>query len=127
MRALMFIAVLAAGTAGCSRPVTPDHSDLAEAIAGRVAGPPQTCISTNSAENLRVLDSQTVAYGFGPRIYINRLRAACPALSQFNTTIIEPGLGGQYCRDDRVRGLAPGTTIPGPSCNLGSWVPYTRP
>ena len=126
MRALMLIAA-AATVVSCSRPAMPQRSDFAEAVAGRVAGAPQMCISTNQAENLRVLDPQTVAYGFGPKIYVNRLAAACPGISQFNTIIVEPGIGGQYCRNDRIRGLEPGTTIPGPSCNLGDWVPYRRP
>jgi hypothetical protein len=126
MRALMLIAA-AAAIAGCSRPVSPPSNDVAQALAGRVAGPVKTCVSTNPAENLHVLDPQTLAYGYGKTIHINRLEAACPALSAFNTLIIEGGTGGQYCRGDRVRGLEPGTTIPGPSCNLGDWVAYTKP
>ena len=126
MRALMLIA--AAGlAASCSRPAAPPGQDFAQLTAGRAAGPPQTCITSNPAENLHVIDPQTLAYGYGRTIYINRLPAACPALSQFNTLIVEGGIGGQYCRGDRVRGLEPGAIIPGPSCNLGDWVPYRQP
>lgn len=123
MRALMIIAA-ATLLASCERPVSPPRSDFAAATAGRIAGPARNCISTNPAENLRVLDAQNVAYGNGRTIYINHLEAACPAISQFNTIIVEAGLGGQYCRGDRIRGLEPGSIIPGPSCNLGDWVPY---
>ena len=126
MRALMLIAA-AALVASCSSPVTPPGAGFAEAIAGRVAGPPKTCISNNPAENLHVLDPQTVAYGYGRTIYINRLAAPCPALSQFNTIIAEASTGNEYCRGDRVRGLEPGAIIAGPSCNLGDWVPYRIP
>jgi hypothetical protein len=126
MRALMLIA--AAGlAASCSRPVSPPGQDFAQVTAGRTAGPAETCITSNPAENLHVIDPQTLAYGYGRTIYINRLPAACPALSQFNTLIVEGGTGGQYCRGDRVRGLEPGAIIPGPSCNLGDWVPYRQP
>jgi len=126
MRALMIIAA-AALSFGCSHPATPPGADLAKETAGRVAGPPQTCISSNHSENLRVLDSQTVAYGFGRTIYINHLPGACPALSQFNTTIVEASDGMQYCRGNRIRGLEPGANIPGPTCNLGDWIPYRQP
>ena len=126
MRALILIAA-AATIAGCSRPGVPQRSELAETIAGRVAAAPRSCISTNEAQNLRVLDPQTLAYGFGPTVYINRLQAACPGISQFNAIIVEPGLPGQYCRYDRIRSLQPGTSIPGPSCNLGEWIPYRKP
>ena len=126
MRALMLIAA-AALVASCSSPVVPPGAGFAEAVAGRVAGPPQMCISNNPAENLHVLDPQTVAYGYGRTIYINRLAAPCPALSQFNTVIAEASTGNEYCRGDRVRGLEPGAIIAGPSCNLGDWVPYRIP
>ena len=127
MRALMLIAA-ATAVASCSRPVMPPTTNaVAQAIGGRVAGPAQTCVSNNPAENLHVLDPQTVAYGYGSTVYVNRLVEACPALSQFNTLIVEGSTGGQYCRGDRVRGLEPGSTIPGPSCNLGDWVPYRMP
>jgi hypothetical protein len=126
MRALMLIAA-AAAIASCSRPVSPPGSGFAEATAGRIAGPPQTCISSNPAENLHVLDPQTIAYGYGRTIYINRLEAACPAMSAFNTIIVDASTGGQYCRGDRIRGREPGAIIPGPSCNLSDWVPYRQP
>ncbi len=125
MRPLMIIAA-ASLLGSCARPVSPPHSDLAATVAGRTAGPATNCISTNPAENLRVLDGQNLAYGSGRTIYVNHLEAACPAIGEFNTVIVEAGLGGQYCRGDRIRGLEPGAIIPGPSCNLGQWVPYRK-
>jgi hypothetical protein len=126
MRALMIIAA-AALAASCSRPAMPPGSGFAEATAGRVAGAPRTCISSNPAENLHVIDAQTVAYGYGKTVYINRLPGPCPALSEFNTIIVDAADGTQYCRGNRIRGREPGAIIAGPSCNLGDWVPYTQP
>jgi hypothetical protein len=126
MRALILIAA-AAVAASCSRPVSPPGVDLAEVTAGRVAGPPQLCVSTNPAENLHVIDPQTVAYGYGRTIYINHLAAPCPALSQFNTIIVDAEDGRQYCRGNRIRNREPGAIIAGPTCNLSDWIPYTRP
>ena len=126
MRALSLIA-FAGLLASCSHPVSPPENVLAQVVAGRTAGPAQTCISNNPAENPHVIDAQTVAYGYGRTIWINRLAAACPALSQANSIIVEAGVGGQYCRGDGVRGLEPGANIAGPRCNLGDWVPYRQP
>lgn len=126
MRTLMLIAATVM-VASCSRPATPPQATFAEQIAGRVAGPPQTCISTNSAENLRALDPQTIAYGTGRTIWINHLPGPCPGLSEFNTLIVEASTGGEYCRGDRVRGREPGAIIAGPSCNFSDWVPYRKP
>lgn len=126
MRTLMLIAA-ATAVGSCSPPVSPPGASLAQATAGRIAGPPQMCISTNPAENLHVIDPQSIAYGYGRTVFINHLPGPCPALSEFNTIIVEASTGGEYCRGDRVRGREPGTTIPGPACNLGDWVPYRQP
>ena len=124
MRPLIPFAALALASCVPQTP-EPPNAAFARELAGHVAGPQQTCVSTSPDQNLHVVDSRTVAYGCGRTIYVNQLPAACPALSQFNTLIVE-SLGGQYCRGDRVRGLEPGRIIPGPSCNLGDWVPYPR-
>ena len=126
MRALMLIAA-AATIASCTRPATPPGSDFARETAGRIAGPAQSCVSTSPAQNLRVLDPQTLAYGWGRTVYVNHLRSPCPAVAQLNTLIVEPGLAGSYCSGDRVRGLEPGAIIAGPTCLLGDWVPYRMP
>jgi hypothetical protein len=126
MRALILFAA-AASLAGCSRPVSPPGNGFAQAVEGRVPGPAQSCITTNSSENIHALDPQTLAYGSGRTVYINRLAGPCPGLGELNTLIVEGAVGGQYCRGDRVRGREPNAIIAGPSCNLGDWVPYRRP
>ena len=126
MRALMLIAA-ATLVASCTGPAVPPGSNFAAETAGRIAGPTQSCITTNVSENLHALDAQTLAYGTGRTMYVNRLPSACPAVNQFNTIIVEPTLGGQYCRGDRIRGLEAGANIPGPTCILGDWTPYRMP
>jgi hypothetical protein len=79
------------------------------------------------AQNLRVIDGQTLAYDQGATVWVNRLGSRCPAIEPLNTVIVEPKLGTQYCRGDHIRGLEPGAIIPGPTCFLGQWVPYRRP
>lgn len=127
MRKLIAIAAAAIAAGSCAPQISePPNAAFARELAGYTAGPAQNCVGTSPAQNLRVVDSSTVAYGWGRTIYVNRLPGQCPALSQFNTLIVEAN-GGQYCRGDRVRGLEPGAIIPGPSCNLGEWIPYRRP
>ena len=128
MRALMLIAVTAM-IAGCSNPpVTPGAGvGAVDLLAGRIEGAPQACISTNTAENIHALDAQTLAYGYGRTIFVNRLQAPCPAIGEGNTIIVDAATGNQYCRGDWVRGREPGAIIAGPSCNLQDWVPYRQP
>jgi hypothetical protein len=116
--------ILAVALAGCTRPVVPRDA-LASTIAGRMAGPPQSCVLTQPDGTIRAIDSRTVAYGRLPTIYINRLGGLCPGLEKTSTIIIYSS-GGHYCRGDRIRALEPNSAIPGPICNLGDWVPYRR-
>ena len=123
MRSLALAAVILLAAA---KPVPGPSAAFLKETAGRTPGPAKSCVSTFPSENLRVLDPMTLAYGNGRTVYINHLPGPCPALSQFNTLIVE-AQGSQYCRGDHVRGREPGAIIPGPICNLGDWVPYRMP
>ncbi len=124
---LWMLAVSTSILAGCIGPAAPDESSFVREIEGRVAGAPQSCISANSSDSLRVLDGQTLAYGFGGAIFVNRLSAPCPGLRSSNTIVVLASTGAQYCRGDQVRGVEAGAMIPGPTCTLETWVPYRRP
>jgi hypothetical protein len=127
MRALMLLSVTALAVAGCTRPAEPaGNAMLAQELAGRVAGPAKSCINSHQSANLRVIDSQTLAYDDGPTLWVTHLGAACPGMATLSTVIVEPQLGGQYCRGDHIRGLEQGAIIPGPTCFIGAWVPYRR-
>jgi hypothetical protein len=120
--------LVAAAVVGCAPQESAPRSrdTLAQEVAGRTPGQAQRCISALGKENIRIVNPQTIAYGFGRTIYVNRLRAPCPSLEPLNTTIIKSHGGGQYCTGDHVRGLMPGAAIPGPVCFLGDWTPYRR-
>jgi hypothetical protein len=126
MRALVPI-IAAAILSSCSYPPTPPGVALARETAGLVAGPPQSCISSMPDQGLRIVDEQTLAYGWGRSVAVNHMSGPCPGLHPASTLIVEPGLAGQYCRGDRVRVLETGSMIPGAVCILGDWTPYRRP
>lgn len=127
MRSLIPLLLTACAIVGCTRPAEPAGAAVTQALAGRVAGAPQTCISSYSNQNLRAIDASTIAYGSGRTIYVNHLAGPCPGLGDLNTIIVDAQDGTQYCRGTRVRGLELGAIIPGPWCPLGDWVPYRRP
>jgi len=110
---------------GSETGTTADQEAFAREIAGLTASEPQSCIPVEQSESLSVVDRRTVVRRSGRTIWVNRLRADCPGLRPLSTVVVEVH-GGQYCRNDRIRGLDPGTTIPGPQCPLGDWVAYRR-
>ena len=125
MRKMVLIAGAATALLSCTRPVSPPGNEFAELTAGRVAGPPQSCITPDHMSSVRALDPQTLAYGSGRTVYINHLGSPCPGIRPLSTLIIVT-YGNQYCRGDRVRGNEMGSIIAGPTCILGDWVPYRR-
>jgi hypothetical protein len=100
-----------------------EGAELARQLAGRSAGEAQRCVPSSQLTSLEPIDRQTIAYRSGSTIYVNRLRSECPGLRPFVTLIVE-AQGSQYCSGDRVRALESGTSIPGPICPLGHFVPY---
>ena len=115
--------LLLVSLAGCARPATMSGDDVARVIAGRTAGPAQSCVLSRANEGLRAVDSMTLAYGSGRTVYINRLGGSCPGLQDLSTIIVDGG-SGRFCRGDRIRAIEFGSIIPGPPCNLGEWMPY---
>ena len=104
-----------------------EEAELAAELEGRRAGDTQSCISVTSGQSLQVVSADTLVLRAGGTIWVNRLAAACPGLRPFNQLIIEPSLSGRYCRNDRIRGVEPGNSVPGAICPLGSFTPYRRP
>ncbi|MGJ3647517.1 hypothetical protein ACLB0R_03445 [Sphingomonas sp. GlSt437] len=117
--ALIVTAALLLGAAG------PD-SAIDHAIAGRVAGTPVRCIDKPSNQGPEIIDSATIIYRDGGRLWVNHLPARCPSLSN-NVILIVDVYGGQLCHDDRFRTLERETSIPSGYCRLGDFTPYDRP
>ena len=121
---LLPLGLILAGCAAQGEPATTrDQEAFASEIADRTAGEAQSCIPTRQSEGLTIVDRRTIVRREGRTIWVNRLQGDCPGLRPLNTLIVEAH-GSQYCRGDLVRGLDPGTTVPGAACPLQDWVPY---
>ena len=104
-------------------PIAP--SPIAE-LAGRTAGAPERCVTTDRSRALRSAgDGRTLLYGSGSTIWVNRLPAQCGPFDRKYVLVVEV-FGNRYCRDDRVRSLDPLSGVQGPSCLLEDFVPYRR-
>jgi len=122
---LLPLLLLASACAATGAGPSGGEAELERELAGRTAGEPRECVSASSGSNLVARGRQTLVYQRGDSIWVNRLAAACPGLDEMSQIVIEVH-GSRYCRGDRFQARAPGLTLPGPICVLGSFTPYRR-
>ncbi len=133
---MLFAAVLAAActcdggpkaTAHSRASAAEDEAGLAAALSGRIAGPPQDCVSQDDLGGNRSYGRRVVLFGgrTDDVVYVNRPAAGCPdldvgrALKTRTTTT-------QLCRGDIVTVFDPVSGIEYGSCGLGKFTPYRR-
>jgi hypothetical protein len=120
------IILLAAMLGSCAAPPPVAAPQQLTELAGRTAGAPKDCLAVQPTENLRVADDRsTLLYGFGKTIWVNALGPSC-GFGVNDIPVLEVHNSG-YCRGDIVRSVDRYSHIPGPSCVLGAFVPFTRP
>ena len=121
------LAALIAVAAGCA-PAGPmaENVDVSE-VTGRTAGTPTRCVLIIQGDALRLAEGQRLIliYGRGKTIWVNRLGGSCAGLEHDYSLIVDP-IGAHYCRGDRVRSIDPVSRVPGATCFLGDFIPYTR-
>jgi hypothetical protein len=125
----MRIATLGAAAllASCTAPPptsVPTSRPISE-IAGRTPGPAQRCVQLVPNESLRIVSPNALLYGAGRTVWLNRPPGDCRGLRESDVLVTEP-INGQHCSGDLVRSFDRYSRIPGPSCRLGEFVPYTR-
>jgi len=95
---------------------------------GRVAGPPVTCVRVSStSKSLRPsrVNGHVLLWGSGKTIWANQLRGSCGYNRDNDVLVLEPSTSS-LCRGDFVRSFDRSSRIPGPTCVLKEFVPYTR-
>lgn len=124
----------AAMLAACSTaPVEPTRSakaqqELADALAGRVAGAPVKCIPTYRADDMQIIDDWTILFKDGRTIYLQNPRGGCPGIGNHrNILVSRPMPSSQLCGGDIQQLFDPTSGIGGGACVFSDFVPYTRP
>ena len=125
MKLRLALFALALSSCAAPRPEAETRGPTSE-LAGRAPGTPQRCVSIRPMESLRIAENNrhTLLYGNGKALFANSLAGEC-AFGSDDVLVTEP-IGSQYCRGDIVRSFDRQSKIPGPSCVLGDFVPYTR-
>ncbi len=130
MRLLIF-ATAAIGLTACATTVSQpaQRSERAQAtydklLAGKVAGKPQNCLPLQRANDMEVIDDDTILYRDGRTTYVNKPLGSCNLLSRGSYALVTRSQGSQMCRGDigTVTDISTGTTVG--SCAIGDFVPY---
>ena len=129
----MSLLFLAAALGSCSTVPPEPRSASAEAhlqslLAGRVASQPMACLPHYRADNMVVVDDNTVVFRNGRTVYRNDFQGgACSRLGSGFYALLTRRTGGTgLCRGDIAEVVDTSTGINVGSCVLGDFVPYTR-
>jgi hypothetical protein len=134
MRGISFL-LIAATLGSCStapQPVTrgPSGQRAYEAIlAGKVAGPPVSCLPNYNANDMSVIDGRTLGFRVGTgTTYLVHLSEGCGLLGSGNYALLSRQVGGLgLCRGDIQQVVDTMNHITVGSCTIGEIVPYTKP
>jgi hypothetical protein len=120
-------------TSCSTTPVEPSRSPaaskkLADALAGRVAGPPQHCIHNFPSAEMQVIDDWTILFDDRRTIYVQNPRGGCSGIGGgFSTLVLRPTGSGQLCSGDIYNVVDLQTQTRNGSCVFSEFVPYTKP
>jgi hypothetical protein len=102
------------------------EAQLAEELAGRVAGDPVDCIELHDIRATRIVDHIAIIYETsGKRFYVNRLRGGANALDKWDVLLTETH-SSQLCSVDTVKLVDPSTHMQTGFVFLGKFEPYTK-
>jgi hypothetical protein len=103
------------------------QTELAEAIQGRSAGAPQSCVQMRDLRGNRSAGEGAIIFDSPSRnlIYVNRPAAGCPEL-RMGRALKTRTTTTQLCRGDIVDVFDPATGFSSGSCGLGDFTPYRR-
>ena len=102
--------------------------ELAQALAGRVAGKPVACLPRSRADNMQIVDDWTILFKDGRTVYVQNPRGGCPGIASRRNILVTRLWGaGQLCSGDISHLVDPTSGIGGGACVFSEFVPYTRP
>lgn len=131
LRMLAAVPVVAV-IAGCAaQPMGPDRearsqARLAQALAGKVAGSPVSCLPHFRSNDMEVIDSDTILFRDGRTTYVQHTNGGCyPTGSSAGYTLVTKTIGGGgLCRGDIATVIDNGSRFFAGSCSFNDFVPY---
>ena len=105
-------------------------AELQSLIAGKDAQAPVSCLPTYHANDMVVIDENTVAFRSGPSsVYVAHMNGPCSNLGGAgNYALLTLNTGGTgLCRGEIARVVDTQSRITVGSCSFGDFVPYAKP
>lgn len=124
--------LIGAGLASCAaeapQPVRTAQSQdrYQRLLAGKVAGPPVSCLPNYRANDMVVIDQNTIAFKVGTRsVYVNHMQGGCTDLGG-PYTLVTRTTGTGLCRGDIAQVVDVRNHFAIGSCVFGDFIPYKR-
>jgi hypothetical protein len=135
MRRLSLLLVAAAALASCTTAPSPSatqtarsQSEFQRLTAGKVAGAPISCLPHYRANDMVVIDENTIAFKDGARVYVAHMNGPCSSLGGPGYALLTRNTGGLgLCRGDIAQVIDTSAHLTVGSCSIGEIVPYSRP
>lgn len=122
------VGVAACSTAPADQSRSPQAAkELADALAGRVAGPPQRCISTYRTTKVQPIDDWTILYDQGSTIYVQNPRGGCPGVGSGSDILVTRQVAANLCEGEIAQTMDLTSGVARGGCVFGPFIPYTRP
>ena len=104
------------------------QEDLDRALAGRVAGPPVSCIPSYRSTDMQIIDDWTILFKDGRTIYVQNPRGGCRGIGSGSNTLVTRLIGtSQLCSGDINHLVDLHSNIGGGACVFAPFIPYTKP
>ena len=105
---------------------TADGAELDEALAGRTAGEPRSCVRSQDVRNTRSAGRDTILFdGPGNTVYVNRTSGSCPRIQPWHA-VRHRTISSSLCSGELIRIFDPQTGVEYGGCSLGEFTPYRR-
>jgi hypothetical protein len=98
-------------------------------LAGKVAQPPVSCLPAYRADDMTVLDANTIAFRqSGSRVYLAHMKGGCSELARPGYALLTRQYGtNQLCRGDIAQVIDTANRMTVGSCVFGDFTPYVKP
>ena len=104
------------------------QQELDRYLAGKVAGAPQACLPRYSADDMVIIDDNTILFRDGNRVWRTEMRGGCPGLSRGHYALVTRQFGpGGLCSGEIAQLYDTSARFTAGSCSFGDFVPYVGP